>query len=163
YLGSKSSDKQIKIYNKSKELETNNKRHIKAYFRRNGIKYKSNDVIRFELSIRGKKAKNVDLSKIEDINYLTDILKKECKGFFEFRKEVIRAGKKKIIDVTPIKFKPEFLTTYNKLQVTNHNTLNSIFTVKRTIKSLYMENKEKLNSYNLNIDSVINELIRKNE
>lgn len=163
YLGSKSSDKQIKIYNKSKELETNNKRHIKAYYKRNGIDYKSNEVIRFELSISGKKGKNIDLSKIEDTNYLTDILKKECKGFFEFRKEVTRAGKKKIIDVTPIKFKPEFSTTYNKLQVTNNTTLNSIFTAKRTIKSLYMENKEKLNSYNLNIDSVLNELIRKND
>lgn len=163
YLGSKSSGKHIKIYDKSKELKNNNKRHIKAFYRLNGMDWKSNTVERFELSLNGKKAKNINVFALTNHNYLNDILRQESKGFFEFTKTVIRKGKKKIKDVTPIKFNDVTPTEYNKVTQKKVYTLNSLGTAKRLIKSLYFDNLEHKDVTYLDNQTMIYRLVSKND
>jgi hypothetical protein len=159
YVGSKNSDKYIKVYNKSKELTESNKRHIKNYYRVNGIDWKVTKIERLELTLKSKRTKNIDVRKLANQKYLNEILKTESKGFFEFYKPVTRKGKKVNKDVTPVTFNNIQLNEYNKVKQKKEYNLNTIETAKRSIKFLYFNNLEHQNTIYLDNESAINRLL----
>lgn len=161
YVGSKDSDKYIRVYDKSKELKESNKRHIKTFYRHNHIDYNNTKIERYELCLRSKKTKNIDVRKLANQKYLNEILKTESKGFFEFYKPITRKGKKINKDVTPIKFNQIYLPEYNKVKQKKEYNLNSIETAKRNIKFLYFENLEQQDTIYLDNSSMINRLVNK--
>ena len=86
YVGSRKSDRFIRIYDKSKELEVSNKLYFKDLWAKNGIDQEE-PVERFEMVLRSKelrKIKDFDLWKLADTKYLASLLKTGCKNLFEF-------------------------------------------------------------------------------
>lgn len=163
YCGSIKADKFCKVYDKTKEMEVNNKRYIKSFYRLNNIDYKNNKVERFELTLKNKKAKNINIYLLTNKDYLNKILHTECQKFFQFTKEVIRKNKKKTLDVTPLKFENNAEIEYNKVVQKKSITINPIHSTKRSIKYLYLKNKEQLNSRNLDVETVIRQLVKEND
>ncbi|MDO7873671.1 replication initiation factor domain-containing protein [Hymenobacter sp. ASUV-10] len=88
-IGSGSSEKQISVYNKTKELERSNKTYIAKYWQANGLQDGGLDcpVYRVELRMRGKAVKEVKdfaIHKLTDYSYLFDLFRTGCHNYFEF-------------------------------------------------------------------------------
>jgi len=91
--GGKTSDKHLTCYNKTKRIEKENKAYISDFWKLNGLNI-ANDVERLELKMRGKGIKKiadpetgelgVDLSRLEDTQYLAGIFQSQCERYFEF-------------------------------------------------------------------------------
>lgn len=136
HIGSSKSDKYIKIYNKSKELQTFYKEHIQEFYQLNGLDYIQNEVERIELTLRTKHLKNVDVQLLTDSNYLASVCRSHYKGLFEFYSNYVAHGKRSKKNVTPISLN-EFRTTL--LPVYKYSKSYSIKPQKMVIKKLFME------------------------
>jgi len=105
-IGSKSSDKQITGYHKSKEIEKSGKHYIKKFWEKSGlVGWESGKVERLELKLRNnaiKKFENLEWERLDEVEYLAGIMKKGMEKFFEFRhvnaSNVSRAKPIQIID-----------------------------------------------------------------
>jgi hypothetical protein len=90
-LGSKSSDKMIVGYNKSKELlsgKSVNKNYIKNHWEKFNIDT-SKDVLRLELRLRNKAIKLVkefSIQYLENAEYIAGLMRSQMENFFEYRK-----------------------------------------------------------------------------
>ena len=85
YIGSRSSDKFCRIYNKTDELATGekNKTYIKDFWIRNGLDVE--DVERLEITLKTKAIrtiKNFDWTKLEDTKYLAGIMKSQMQKLY---------------------------------------------------------------------------------
>lgn len=114
-FGKGGSKKFMRIYNKSKELETTNKQYIRETWTRNNLDT-SGRVERLELRMRndsikllettdpetGEIIKGINLDQLDNQQYLAGILKAQFKGWFEFRegrdKKINRKKEVEIID-----------------------------------------------------------------
>jgi len=86
YVGSRRSDKFIRIYDKSRELEKSNKTYFNDLWEANNIDT-SVPVERFEMVFRSKeirKIKDFDFWRLADPKYLASLLRTGCKHLFEF-------------------------------------------------------------------------------
>ncbi len=90
YIGSRSSVKFIRCYDKTKELKANEgKGYIKQWWQKNNLQV-SQRVERLELSIkRGaiKLIKDFDYSKLENSAYLAGVMKGLFNGLYQFREK----------------------------------------------------------------------------
>ena len=87
YVGSKSSEKFIRGYNKTVELKkSQNKGYIELFWIKNNLD-RSKEVERLELTLKSKaikKVKDFDWTKIGDADYLAGMMKSMLKGFYQF-------------------------------------------------------------------------------
>ena len=88
-VGSGTSEKQVVVYDKSKELEQSNKTYIAALWRANGLPFGDADppVFRCELRMRSEAVKEMvgfTLEQLQDPKYLLSLFRTGCKNFFEF-------------------------------------------------------------------------------
>ncbi|GAA4366793.1 hypothetical protein GCM10023185_38190 [Hymenobacter saemangeumensis] len=88
-IGSGTSEKQISVYNKTKELERSNKGYIEKYWQANGLENggPACPVYRVELRMRGKAVKEVKdfaIHKLTDYSFLFDLFRTGCNNYFEF-------------------------------------------------------------------------------
>lgn len=104
YFGSASSDKFIKVYNKTKELQKSNKKHIEVFWKYNGLDFKNNEVERVELTLRQKHLKHINVYGLNNANYLASICRTHFVNYFDFSEVYSSHGKKYTKDVTPIRF-----------------------------------------------------------
>jgi hypothetical protein len=134
--GNISSNKYIKIYNKSNELQQSktDKSYINICWKKNGLDFTNKIVERFELTLKQVHAKNIDFNRLCDSNYLASILATHCKNYFEFEKTIRNHGKKWKRDVTPIKF-DDFNTKL--LEKTKPLKVQTSRNAKITLKNLY--------------------------
>ena len=93
-IGSKKSDKQGVIYNKTKELTRSNKTYIKKYWENSNLK-SENDTWRLELRMKSKQFKkgNYDIWRLNDSSYIASILRTELKGWVSFYRETTDTNK----------------------------------------------------------------------
>ena len=103
YVGSINSEKYLKIYDKTLELQKSDKEYIKHYYALNGLDYKNRSVERLELTLKTKHAKFIQYEKLIDSDYLASIIRTHFKNFFEFEGKYKENGKMVKKDVTPIK------------------------------------------------------------
>lgn len=85
-VGSRSSNKWITGYNKTKELEISNKVYIQEFWERSGLDC-SGDVQRLELKLRNEELKKIiafDWRELDNFEYLASIFRSTMKNFFEF-------------------------------------------------------------------------------
>ncbi|MDL5046518.1 replication initiation factor domain-containing protein [Oscillatoria amoena NRMC-F 0135] len=85
-IGSNTSDKQVTIYNKTKELENSNKTYIKKFWEKNGVDT-SGDVWRVEMRLKGdelKLIKELSIQQLNDSRKLEQVFCHKSKKFFEF-------------------------------------------------------------------------------
>jgi len=86
YVGSRKSDKFIKIYDKTEELnQCEHKTYIREMWKANGLN--TDTVQRLELTVRRdmvKRIKDFDYTRLEDPNYLAGIMRSMLDGFYEF-------------------------------------------------------------------------------
>ena len=141
YMGSNKADKQIRIYNKSKELELSHKDYIKDFYYLNGLDYLLNTVERLELSLKGDLVRNIDLYSLNNPDYLASVIQTEFKNYFEFESNYLRNGKRVKKDINLISlegFKTELLPKYN------HTPTRSLRPFKMEIKRLYINHLNEL-------------------
>lgn len=119
YFGSMSSEKFIKIYNKTQELKAKDKAYIKGFWKLNNLNYQNNEVERIELTLKTKQAKYIDLNKLPDPNYLASICRTHFKNYFEFIGTYRQNNKTVKKDVTPLQFnefQTQLLEKYKHIQ-----------------------------------------------
>lgn len=86
-IGSRSSDKYGRIYNKTLELSRSNKTYIKELWENSNLELNPNvDTWRLEIEIKSAlfKKRNYDLWSLDNPNYLASILRTELKGWLSF-------------------------------------------------------------------------------
>lgn len=138
HIGSLKSDKQITIYNKTKELENSNKQYIRDFWKENNLDHNNNQIERFELTLKGNNTENVNIYMLLDENYLNQILQSHCINYYQFSKKTKnRKGKVINKDVTPIRFKTvnQTINYIRPEQIKKES--NSLFSKKITIHSLF--------------------------
>lgn len=92
-IGNKRSQKNARVYNKSKELKSNYKHYILQYWEINGIDITRNDVTRFELELGYRHLKKYDFKSISDLfdaGYLVQLLRQETIDWLKFYKVKLR-------------------------------------------------------------------------
>jgi hypothetical protein len=138
HWGNINSDKYIKIYNKTAEIENNNniKKYITECWRENGMITENKSVERFELTLSQKHAKLYDYHKLSDSDYLASIMQTQCKNFFDFEQTYRNHGKKRKRNVTPINFKGFNTVLLAKFRYESKNTLHN---EKVILKQLYFQ------------------------
>jgi hypothetical protein len=97
HFGGIASDKNLKCYIKSQELEFSNKHYIRDYWVRSGLDL-SKPVERLELSLRNDYIKTVsdfDWSQSDNFEYLASMMRTACVGFYQFAYPVHREAIKK--------------------------------------------------------------------
>lgn len=85
-VGTAKSEKQLSVYNKSKELEQSNKQYIREFWKNNGIKDCS-EVFRVEMRLKSKflkSVKDLTLKNLTDSTFLASLFKTATNNFFEF-------------------------------------------------------------------------------
>jgi hypothetical protein len=107
-IGSGTSEKQISVYNKTKELERSNKGYIEKYWNANGLENGGPDcpTYRVELRMRGKAVREIKdfaIYKLTDYSYLFDIFRTGCNNYFEFTETQghTNVSRQKVIDLIP--------------------------------------------------------------
>ena len=107
-IGSGTSEKQISVYNKTKELERSNKGYIEKYWNANGLDNGGPEcpVYRVELRMRGKAVKEIKdfaIQKLTDYSYLFDLFRTGCHNYFEFTetKGHKNVSRQQVIDLIP--------------------------------------------------------------
>ncbi|WP_163323568.1 hypothetical protein [Draconibacterium mangrovi] len=130
------SNKYIKIYNKTNELQQckTDKSYINQCWQDNGLNYTGETVERFELTLKQTHAKNIIYNRLCDSNYLASILATHCKNYFEFEKTISNHDKKWKRNVTPIRF-DEFSTEL--LTKTKPLVVQATRNERITLKNLY--------------------------
>ena len=83
HVGGTKSDKSATIYHKSNDIEQTGKTYISEAWKHNGLESTA-DVERFEIRMKSKVANKYDWTKFDDANYLSSIVRTECKNWFEF-------------------------------------------------------------------------------
>jgi hypothetical protein len=147
YFGRPTSEKQIKIYNKSLELILNDKPYIKYFWESNQINYNEEIVERLELTLKNRYLKNINVFALNDCDYLASILELHFKNFFAFKSTYREHNKTVTKSVTPINLSG-FKTT--KLQKPVTERKNTTLPIKIEIKRLYLSflNEELLRKLN---------------
>jgi len=102
YFGKSTSEKQIKIYNKSLELTVNDKPYIKYFWDANHLNHKENIVERLELTLKNRLLKNINVFALNNCNYMASILQLHFKNFFEFKSTYRQHNKTAVKSTTPI-------------------------------------------------------------
>ena len=138
YIGSRSSYKYIRIYDKTEELQTSQKKYIKHYWKKNNLDYQNNTVERVELVVNGRKAKYIDYKQLTNPNYLASIMKTELQNYADFTyQKNNQYGKNTIVKplvVLDDKYQIELLdNTYTPLHT------DSIRSIKIILKGLFTE------------------------
>lgn len=106
-IGSGTSEKQITVYNKTKELDISNKTYIEKYWEANGLTHSPEcPIFRLEVRMRGKAIKEIKdfaLHKLTDYSYLFDLFRTGCENYFEFTetKGHKNVSRQKPIDLIP--------------------------------------------------------------
>ena len=138
YWGSNTSDKYIKIYNKTEELARPNsdKEYIPKFWSANGLNTTGKTVERFELTLKQRHAKVLDYQELGDSNYLASIMNTHCKNFFDFEQTYINHGKKRKRTVTPLDFE-DFQTVL--LPKFKYKKSPRLISEKRTLRNLYFQ------------------------
>jgi len=136
YIGSSKSDKQIRVYDKTKELEYNSKPYILDFWKANKLNYQ-NKVERIELILKTGELKNIDLFQLNNPNYLLSICKLHFKNFFEFNGKYKVNGKIINKDVTPIDINFSGFKTISINKKVYVPSKNYIFSAKIQLKKLY--------------------------
>lgn len=115
-VGSRTSDKMVVGYNKSKELKSGkdkNKTYILQHWKDYNVDT-SKDVHRLEIRLKNKAVKTIvdfEISKLEDAEYLSGVMRSQMRNFFEYRlvnendKNKRRSKKIDVIDWDSLKFK----------------------------------------------------------
>lgn len=161
-LGNKSGSIYLKIYNKTKRLEKENKPYIKQFWFENGL-IPSSKVERFELTLQKDSTKKIDIDKLNNIEYLETILQKETEKRFRIIKEQRRGKKVTSKDITPIPFFDSNKHLYIPLtKQRKQNTDIPLLSIKSMIRNLYLmyhysDNKEVKQTHQSEIDILINE------
>lgn len=86
YIGDFASRKQIKCYNKSKEILTSKKRYIQKFWERSGL-INTTNVERLELRFNNeenKKVYDMNFEKLDDTYHLSSLFRTHTKNFFDF-------------------------------------------------------------------------------
>lgn len=86
-VGSRSSSKYGRIYNKSNELKRSNKTYINQYWLNSTLSIEPNkDVWRIEMEVKSKlfKKRGYDVWRLNDTNYIASIMRTELKGWLSF-------------------------------------------------------------------------------
>lgn len=135
YFGSSASGKQIRIYNKTDEVVRSGKDYIFEFYCLNGLNYETAEVQRIELTLRTKNTKNIDIQRLNDVNYLASICRTHFKNYFEFISEYKEHNKTVSRNVTPVSF-DGFTTTL--LPRVAHTPVQSQKSLKVLLKGLYM-------------------------
>jgi len=146
-FGSKTSEINVYLYNKTKELqEVQDKPYIRENWRLSGIN-ENVTVWRLEISIKNKGTEYVDIEtgelqkltykKLKDTEYLSDIYFSYLDKYFQFKvndgtKNKSRMKKLQLFDNQPIKLLPIYLP-----QTTGSNVTDKIF-----LKKLYQFDQE---------------------
>lgn len=139
HFGSITSDKYIKIYNKSVDLTDGNKEYIKEYWDKNGIDYSVGNVERLELTLQKKQAKLVDINLLHDIDYLASLCKNHFVNYFEFYRKEKRVHNIKLVNVTPI----DFSNYYGyKIEKYKYHPQSTVRPAKQALKTLFIESLE---------------------
>ena len=89
-IGSRSSSKYGRIYNKTEELKRSNKTYIKQYWVNSSLSVNpQSDVWRIEMELYSKlfKARKYDVWRLEDSAYLASIMRTELKGWLSFYRQ----------------------------------------------------------------------------
>lgn len=149
-IGSKSSNRCAKVYNKSMELGDNgNKPYIRDYLNNNGLNeyLLGTDIYRLEITLRAKETERIngfDYRRLEDTQYLTDLMKFELLGdgktsqpFLKFYKEEVgnRGGK---VRKAPPRINPimRLKSEPTKLSKAPKKASDGIYVAKLAIKAL---------------------------
>lgn len=158
YYGSPKSGKQIRIYDKTDEVESSGKDYILDFYALNGLDYETAEVQRIELTLRTKYTRNIDILRLSDTNYLASICRTNFKNYFEFISEYREHNKTVSRNVTPVSF-DGFTTTL--LPRIAHTPVQSQKSLKVLLKGLYMNAlyEEIKQSQPLQPDSLISESI----
>jgi|GEM_PF-2450422 Replication initiation factor. len=124
--GSSKSNKQINIYNKTEELKQSNKPYINRFHFNNGLIVNKNDSIqRFELRLRKAATKSIDITKLNDSNYLKHLIMSNIKNFYDFKQRKKENYKTIVKNVTPLKLdhkiNPEYLPIEQTIKATTNN------------------------------------------
>lgn len=85
-IGSNTSEKQITVYNKTKELEQSNKNYIRHYWEKNGIAT-DGEVWRVEMRLKGKEInliKHLSIQQLNNSKMMEQVFYNKAKKFFEF-------------------------------------------------------------------------------
>ena len=136
-LGSNKSQKSLKVYNKSKELQTSGKNYIQHFWKINGIDYQNNEVERIELTLRTNHSKHIDYTQLNNSDYLSSILTTHFKNYFEFYRITNERNKQRKRNVEIFKLKP-----FQALYIPKHKYINqhTIKGKKTLLKHLQFEN-----------------------
>ena len=89
-IGSRSSSKYGRIYNKTEELKRSNKTYINQYWVNSSLSVNpQSDVWRIEMELYSKlfKARKYDVWSLEDSAYLASIMRTELKGWLSFYRQ----------------------------------------------------------------------------
>jgi hypothetical protein len=84
-IGSRSSSRYLRIYDKTKEMEQNPKQYIDAYHKRNGL---NKNIWRFEYQLNGKflrDKKNINLDSLFDFNFIYSLYVDSYSNHFSFK------------------------------------------------------------------------------
>jgi len=141
--GSSKSNKQINIYNKTKELKQSNKPYINRFHLNNGLIVNKNDSIqRLELRLKKAATKSIDITKLNDSNYLKHLIMSNIKNFYDFKQKKSENYKTVTKNVTPLQLdcniNPEYLPIEQTV-TTNTNNVNR--GEKMALKELYTKHK----------------------
>lgn len=135
WVGSNKSKKQVKYYNKSKELEIHDKPYIKYFWNQNGLDINSR-VERLELKLMNPLTKGIYINRLTDSNYLASLVQLHWKNFFDFEQTHKENYRKITKDVTPLKltgFETELLLKYKPTRTT------STIEIKKELRRLYIQ------------------------
>ena len=89
-IGSRSSSKYGRIYNKTEELKRSNKTYIKQYWVNSSLSVNpQSDVWRIEMEMKSElfKSRKYDIWRLEDSAYLASIMRTELKGWLSFYRQ----------------------------------------------------------------------------
>jgi hypothetical protein len=160
YVGSASSEKRMKIYNKTTELESSNKYYIQEFWKSNGLNTDSYNY-RIELSCKSgiiKQIKDFDWRKLDSSNYLASIFYTFSYNLIGFvqkdNKRLDRSTKINLIDFE--KLNSQKLEKVTKKEVTDrHKAKQEIhFVKKQSLLNLIDKNTyETISGY---IDNLVN-------
>lgn len=148
YFGRSTSEKQIKIYNKSMELTVNDKPYIKYFWDANHMNHEDSIVERLELTLKNRYLKNINVYALDNCNYLASILELHFKNFFEFKSTYRQHNKTVVKSIAPINLSG-FKTT--KLHKPVQERKNTTLPIKIELKRLYNSylNEELLRQVNV--------------
>jgi hypothetical protein len=142
-LGSRKSDKFIRFYNKTKEINFSGKKYIIDFWRNNNLNMESGDIDRMELVLKSDEFKNmtIDIELLESPNYLATLFNLKVKDYLTFidikSKEQIELLDWKAFQLMTIK-KEKMLLFRKPTQ-----------RIKSTIKTLFLEGIEKNLDYDI--------------